>query len=100
MKNYNINATGLVVRFLCANCHEEVVSMIESLPIPNYESETIGDSENSVEEEIQCENCGCQYIVNLYANITEGQIDIVNDETGECIEDFQIEEVFEISKNE
>ena len=98
MKSFNINASGLTIEFTCEITNEQVVLEVDEMPIPNYESDTIRDSENSTEQEFDYDN-GRFYKVVVYKNTTEGNIEVFDITEKEfAIEEFTIyEEEFNVN---
>ncbi len=94
MKHFNVNATSLTVSFLGKIDNEKKEVQINTLPLPNYEAETVNDSENSEEEEFLLED-GHSYRVVIYKNIAEGSIELFDNTIDEEISDFDIEEHFD-----
>jgi len=95
MKSFNVNASGLTIKFTCEITNEEVVLEVDEMPIPNYESDTIRNSENPTEQEFDYDN-GRSYKVVVYKNIAEGNVEVYDTTEDEfAIEDFEIIEEFE-----
>ena len=93
MKNFDINAISLTIRFTCEDMDETVELGTSVMPVPNYMAETIHDSENSDEEVIEYDD-NHRYRVVLYANTAEGNVEVFNEDTGEEIENFEVESHF------
>lgn len=89
MKEFNVNATSLIVRFDNEE-GEEIEWKIDSLPIPNPFADTTSDSENSDEYIHEDE----KYRAVVYVNNNEGNIELFNNETDDEIEDFEVEEFY------
>lgn len=93
MEQFNPNATRLIISF---DNGEDEDWEIDEIPGANLESETIRDSENSTEVINETE----KYRAVLYVNISEGNIEIFDNETDEEITEFQVEEIIEEEKIE
>lgn len=92
MKNFNVNASKLTIEFTCEKTNEHVVLVFDEIPVPNYEAETIRDSENSTEQEYDFEN-GRSYKVVVYINIVEGNVEVFDTTEEEFeIENFELDE--------
>ena len=91
MEQFNPNATRLIISF---DNGEDEDWEIDEIPGANLESETIRDSENSTEVINETE----KYRAVLYVNISEGNIEIFDNETDEEITEFQVEEIIEEEK--
>lgn len=89
MKEFNLNATSLIVRFDNEE-GEEIEWEIDSLPTPNPFADTASDSENSDEYIHEDE----KYRAVVYVNNNEGNIELFNNETDDEIEDFEVEEFY------
>ena len=65
------------------------------MPLPNYNSDFIGDSENSTDQEFDFEN-GHSYRVVVYKNTAEGNVEVfdITDDEFE-IEEFIVNEEFD-----
>ena len=86
MKQFNPNATRLIIRFTNG---EDDDWEIDEIPCANYEAETIRDSENSTEVINETE----KYRAVLYVDTAEGNIEIFDNETDEEIIEFEVEEI-------
>ena len=95
MKQFNINAIGLTIKFSCQSNGEYVAFEIDSIPSPNYFADSIRDSENSSEEEFVPFEDGDTYVVRIYVNTAEGNVELINLSTDENIDDYIIEEHLE-----
>lgn len=99
MKEFDSNATKLVVSFVDQSVNEEVVWEIDEIPEANLLMDDASDSENSTEVEFTPFEDGDTYRAILYVNMYEGNIEIFNDDTDEEIKDFKIEEFFDDDKD-
>lgn len=93
MKVFNVNATGLIIRFVCEENGEDVELQVSEMPEPNYLSESIRDSENSTEVEFESDGNGHSYRVAVYKSTVEGNVEVYDTTLDEEIEDFECEEI-------
>ena len=93
MKQFNPNATKIVISFVGENSNELVEWEINEIPVADFIQDSIRDSENSTEIEFS-PNDKETYRAVLYVNSAEGNIELFNDETDEEITDFEIYEHF------
>lgn len=93
MKQFNVNATGLIIRFACSADQEFEEFEITEMPEPNFLSETIRDSENSIEEEFESDSDSHTYKVVVYKNLAEGNVEVFDTSSDEEITEFEIEEI-------
>jgi len=95
MKNFNVNATGLIIRFACSANQDLEELQISELPEPNFFLDTIRDSENSTEEVFESDTEGHSYKVVVYKNIAEGNVEVFDLTSDEEVTEFEIEECYE-----
>ena len=95
MKSFNVNATAIVISFVCEITDEPVNIHFDEMPEPNWQADSINASENSSEYEVDEDN-GRRYRVVAYKNTVEGNVEVfdVTDDEFE-VEDFEIEEEFD-----
>lgn len=93
MKVFNVNATGLIIRFVCEENGEVVELIVSEMPEPNYLSESIRDSENSAEVEFESDGNGHSYRVVVYKSTAEGNVEVYDTTIDEEIIDFECEEI-------
>ena len=96
MKNFNVNTKELEIQFTCPICEKPVSQNIsaEDMPSPNYYEDTAERSENCEEFEEVCGACGMSFMIEVYKNIYEGNVQVTyTDEDGNVqeIEDDDIE---------
>lgn len=94
MKQFNSLVTEITVEFECIQCETKVEETFVELPIVNMEADSVSGSENATEESIVCPECGKEYTCNIYVNMNEGNIEIVDDE-GNDIDIVSLDEMFE-----
>lgn len=92
---FNVNATGLIIRFACEETGEDVELQVSEMPEPNYFSDSIRDSENSTEVEFESDTNGHSYRVVLYKSLVEGNVEVYDTTIDVEIEDFEFEEITE-----
>lgn len=95
MKQFNVNATGLIICFTDEENNIKVTLQVTEMPEPNYLSETIRGSENSAEEEFVYDDNGHSYRVVVYKSSVEGNVEVFDTTIEEEIEDFECEEITE-----
>ena len=97
MKSFNVNTNELTVSFPCPFCGETIVADVsDAIPEPDWGAETASGSESSDSMEIECEECGAQFTIEIFKNIYEGNIRITYvDKDGheqEIDDDIELEE--------
>lgn len=89
MTQFDQNADGLIIRFTDEE-GEEIVWEIDALPLANPIAETYEDSVNS-EEYFYDDD---KYKAIVYVSLTDGNIELFNNETYEEITDFEVEKTY------
>ncbi len=95
MKQFDVNADRLIIRFDSLVNHEEIEHEFIDMPIPDYCAETIRNSENSEEEVFDPEVDGHTYKIVVYKNTVEGNVEVFDETENTEIDDFEIEELFD-----
>ena len=95
MKTFNPNATKLIVSFVEKSNNEKIEWTIEEIPTANMEADNASESENSNEVSFTPHEDADTYRVVLYVNMYEGNIELYNDDKGEEIKSFDIQEILE-----
>jgi|JI8StandDraft_1071087.scaffolds.fasta_scaffold71405_2 hypothetical protein len=76
-ENYDPHGnTGLFLKFPCNKCGYLIKSDEIAVPLPDFSGEYARDSYNDNEENIVCDDCGTEYTVTIWADRTEGGIQI------------------------
>ena len=92
MKQFDLNAIGLTITFIDSIKGEEISLDIDKIPAPNYEAESIRDSENYNEEEFEPLEGGDVFLVSLYVNTAEANVKLLNASKNIEISEFKITE--------
>ncbi len=95
MKTFNPNATKLIISFVEKSNNEKIEWTIEEIPTANMEADNASESENSNEVSFTPHEDADTYRVVLYVNMYEGNIELYNDDKGEEIKSFDIQEILE-----
>lgn len=92
MIEYPLFAKNISLRFDCPRCGQQVCYQAENLPSPNWDGDTVESSQEMDTQEFQCDSCGHDFEVDLYANIYYGELCV--HESGELkeIENIEITE--------
>lgn len=95
MTSFQILVNSIIVRFTCPQCGEKVKQELYNIPIPNGGADTASDSENSDDEDLLCDNCGHEFRAEIYANMYEGNVEIIDAESNDVIENVEVEVNYE-----
>ena len=95
MKQFDVNAIGLRIRFVNRENEEIEELEVTEMPVPNFLSDTIHDSENSIEEEFESDLDGHSYRVVVYKNTAEGNVEVFDLTSDKEVTDFEIEECYD-----
>lgn len=95
MKTFSPNATKLIISFVEKSNNEKIEWTIEEIPTANMEADNASESENSNEVSFTPHEDADTYRVVLYVNMYEGNIELYNDDKGEEIKSFDIQEILE-----
>lgn len=77
MKSFDVNTNQLIVKFPCPNCDATVeVDVSEIIPCCNISGKNVSDSENSDVSEVECEECGAAFTIEVYKNYVEGNVEV------------------------
>lgn len=95
MKQFNPNATKLIISFVEQSKKENIKWEINEIPIANMQEDNVSKSENSNEVLFIPYEGANSYRAVLYVNMYEGNIELYNDDEDREITEFDIEELTE-----
>lgn len=95
MKQFDVNAVGLRIRFVSRENEEIEELEVTEMPFPNFLSDSIRDSENSIEEEFESDSDGHSYRVVVYKSAAEGNVEVFDLTSDEEVADFEVEEYYD-----
>lgn len=90
MKDYDIYNDGVSIQFRCPKCGELVTYPLLHTAMPNWEGDTVDESQEIEDEDFHCPNCHTMYNIETIANIYYGEMVLRDTETNMEIEDFDI----------
>jgi transcription elongation factor Elf1 len=95
MHYFNPICEFITIRFICPDCKKEVVSDALSVPSPDFAAENNSDSMNYEDYEVECENCGRSFQVNVYNSMYDGEVEVEDVDEMEVDEEYPEGDGFE-----
>lgn len=90
MTEYPLFAKSITIEFDCPRCRHQIRQVISELPSPNWEGDTVDTSQEVDSEEFQCDNCGQNFEVELFANIYYGELLVRKTDDWKEVEDIDV----------
>lgn len=90
MKDYDIYANNMSVRFNCPECGNVITHQLCNPAKPNWEGDTVAKSQEIEDEYVECPECHTPYNIETIANIYYGEMRLTNTKTNNEIKNFEI----------
>lgn len=92
MTSFNQFADSIDIKFQCPHCGKAISYHIDDIPSPDWSGETAESSSNYDEIDFQCPYCEHDYSAELFVNIYEGDVMIVDYDERKEVEAIEVGE--------